>query len=148
MDLSNLNDIESCLFSRERISAEEFKKKFFLSKDEFQPIDCGHFIVHLSAGEASLSTPHHNVHDSLGGYSHIQIAIEEKSTKATVDSLSHYVCTGKDERFQGFSWRKYFFYPLTDGKTQPSYIGGQVPLKDATYLVKDCYKLSRLKIFF
>jgi hypothetical protein len=145
MDLSNLNDIENHLSSLRRITSEEFESNLYLSKDEFHTINCGHFIVHLAAGIDSLSVPKSNVYDKINDYTNIQVFIEEKSPKI---SEMRFVNPGKDDRFQGFGWRKYFYYINYDGKTHPSYIGTQVAIKDILSLIKDCYKLSRLKIFF
>lgn len=145
MDFSNLNDIERYLSSLKRISYGEFLDGDYLSSDEFQPIDCGHFIVHISAGKNSLSTPNNNIYNRITDYSHLQVIIQENIKGSESIQV---IKPAEDNRFANLEWSNLFKYKDYLGKNHETYLGKTIPIKNLLQIIKDCYKLSRLKIFF
>src|SRR5690348_13463072 len=126
MDLSKLNDIEIHLASLRRISLKEFEEESYITRDEFQMIDCGHFKIHLGAGCESFSVPHNNVYSSISDYSHLQVIIEEAGKSSSEIQV---VSPSGDHRFLGFDWKKYFYYRDNNGKDHTSFLGVEVPKK-------------------
>lgn len=89
--------------------------------------------------------PHVNL-DKVTYYKAVGILIYE-----TIKGQEHQVLPQTDVRFQSFDWVKYFQYEDTtfsNGKTKESYMGSRIPLAEVIQLVRDVYKISRLKMFY
>lgn len=82
-------------------------------------------------------------YDTLLHYKTIQLDIIE-----VVKGFNDVVQPGSDNRFKNFSWCKYFTHLDNKGKDKNSYMGCNIPLDEVCQLIKDVYKISRLKIFF
>lgn len=141
MDLLNLREIEEHLHTLVKIPEDDS-----IVKGEFTPIDCNLFIIRLSAGLDCFCKPRIGCYTNIMDYTHIQVMIQEK-LRSNLDLITLITPAG-DSRFKGFGWSKYFHYDDFKGKTNDSYIGSNVPVEEVPRLIKDAYKISRLKIFF
>jgi hypothetical protein len=137
MDYLNLKNIEAHLHSLTKVSNEES-----LLFGEFVPINCGTFTVHLSAGKSSLSNPQLELNNVLY-YDSVQIMIRESVKDQLLD-----ICPLSDDRFKGFDWAKHFTYVSRLGNVLPSYMGAYVPKQDVLQLIREVYRVSRLRTFF
>lgn len=141
MDFSSIKRIKEQLSSLEKISDDEA-----LIKGEFTPIDCDLFIVRLAGGAECFCKPRCGYYTNVTDYTHIQVMIQEKSRQES--DLIVMIQPASDDRFKGFAWANYFHYSDFQGKINNSYIGSNVPLGEIPQLIKDIYKINKLKIFF
>ena len=100
------------------------------------------FSLRISAGADAFSEPHTNL-DKITFYKSVGVLIYE-----TTKEQEHQVLPQIDVRFQSFDWVKYFQYEDGSGKTKESYMGSRIPLAEMVQLIRDVYKISRLKMFY
>jgi hypothetical protein len=136
MELLNLVKIKQLLGTLERSHISNINETFFNS------ISFNGFEVEFFAGPKSFCEPAVS-YDTLLHYKTLQLYIVE-----TVKESKEAILPGKDNRFQNFDWCKYFTYHDGKVKDKLSYMGCNVPLDEVCRLIKDVYKVSRLKIFF
>ena len=134
MDFSNTVDIKSHLASLER--EEDSNCQFW------QRVRLNDLSLRISAGDGAFSEPHVNL-DKITFYSSVSVLIYE-----TIKGLEHQVLPQTDVRFQSFDWVKYFQFENSLGKIQESYMGSRIPLAEMVQLVRDVFKISRLKMFY
>jgi hypothetical protein len=133
MDFSNPADIKSHLASLER---EDSDYQFW------QRVVLNDFSLRISAGTEAFSEPHVNL-DKITYYRSVGVLIYE-----FIKGQEHQVAPQSDVRFQTFDWVKYFQYEDGSGKTKESYMGSRIPLAETIQLIRDVYKISRLKMFY
>lgn len=131
MDLLNLQEIKNYLSSLQKDTAGHFKGINFNNNH-----------IYIAAGNSNFCSPRANF-SSLSHYTHIQMGIYE-----TVRSVQRIISPLNDERYKNFAWAKYFVYLDNKNTLSPSYMGKEIPLNIASQLIKDVYKMSRLKAFF
>jgi hypothetical protein len=132
MELLDLVKIEQLLGTLKR----------FEGAAPFNHICFNEFEICFYAGPKTFSEPT-VLYDSLLYYKTIQIHISEN-----IKGVNETIAPGNDNRFQNFDWCKHFKYSDGNGKNKNSYMGSYVPLEEVCRLIKDVYKVSRLKIFF
>jgi hypothetical protein len=139
MNYLNLTEVRQHIGSLTRSVAQESKELYFGS------IIFDAFDIKLYAGRRAYCQPN-KLLDNLLDYTHLQIMIDEvlNNSPGKPNAIKPF----GDERFSKFEWAKYFTYLNHKGVIKPSYMGAHVPLADACCLVRDFYKLSRLKIFY
>lgn len=108
----------------------------------FNGISVNNFTIDFFAGNKSCCEPK-GTFNSLLHYKKIQIYIRED-----VRGIGNAIRPTKDDRFAGFDWAKYFVYINSNGRTSGSYMGEYIPIEEAYQLIRDVYKVSRLKVFF
>lgn len=136
MNLTNVTEIRELLGSLTRKPSSKDKSSYF------NKITFNKFFIELYAGPKSLSEPPVEF-DQILYYDKIQVAIYE-----FIKEEECAILPGTDTRFAGFDWNKYFTYTDGKGKLKPSYMGAGVPITEVISLIRDVYKVSRLKIFF
>lgn len=139
MNFTNLNDIREYLESFKRIPHDPSKRT---NANYFGRIDLNNFHLEISAGTKALCEPR-VFYDDILHYKKIQVGIHE-----TVREREDAVQPGTDDRFKGFEWLKYFTYINSKGQVKTSYMGDMIPITDFISIIRDVYKVSRLKIFF
>lgn len=137
MNYLNVNEVQERLRSLTRVPIDDA-----IISGEFTPLACNHFTIHFSAGTFAYSEPHLAL-DNLLYYDSIQILIREDIKDGYID-----ICPQVDERFKSFSWAKYFTYINRHGKPTPSYMGTYLPQPEVLQLIREVYKVSRLRLFF
>jgi hypothetical protein len=140
MNLLDLSEIRRHLGTIQRCNDENSKQIFF------NRIKFNGFEINFYAGPKAFCEPP-SLLDSLLDYKKIQIGIDEHM-KGFDGGAEHTISPMIDERFHNFNWAQYFFYSDSNGVIKSSYMGNQIPLNDVCQLVKDVYKISRLKIFY
>ena len=136
MDLTNIANIITHLGTIRRTTETEYPS-FFFNRIEFND-----FNIQFFAGKKALCEPAVD-YDLLTSYNSIQLCILE-IIKESEGAISPSV----DERFSGFGWTKYFSYQTQKGQTRASFMAERVPLAEVPQIIRDVYKISRLKIFF
>lgn len=139
MNYLDLTEVKQHIGNLKRSTSQESKQLYFGS------ITFNMFTINFYAGCNAYCHPN-KVFDSLLDYSQIQISANEILNKSP--DKPNAVKPAYDVRFSKFEWAKYFTYPDNKGVIKPSYMGTYVPLDDAFHLVRDFYKVSRLKIFY
>ena len=135
MNYLNLPDIKQYLGTLERAYVEN-------NTSYFNKISFNHFDIEFYAGSGALCEPHVNL-DQLIFYKKLQLSLYE-----TIRDEVHAISPGTDNRFSGFSWANYFSYYNSKGILKGSYMGDKIPIAEVCQLIRDVYKVSRLKIFF
>ena len=136
MNFTNLNDIREHLDSLKRKASNDNNASYF------SKLEINSFYLDLFAGHKALCEPR-LVFDNLLHYKKIQLSINEK-----IKEQEHAISPGIDSRFVGFPWLKYFTYVNSKSQVKPSYMGEMIPIDEAISLIRDVYKIGRLKIFF
>ena len=136
MNYLNLIDIREHLGTLKRSSSIDNKSGYF------EKVFFNHFNIELHASNVSLCEPRDN-YDCLLHYQKIQLALYED-----IREQEHAISPCIDTRFSGFDWTKYFVYYNSKGIKKPSYMGEYVPVAEVCQLIRDVYKVSRLKIFY
>lgn len=113
----------------------------------FAPITFSNYTIQLGAGAKAFSTPQ-LYFGRIVSYQNVEMTFSE-TIKDQMQIIAPYI----DERFNGFSWAKYFNYEKFNYHQKkkylaPSHIGANIPLKDVSTIVREIYKVSRLKMFF
>ena len=108
----------------------------------FQPIYLNGFEVEIGAGIGSFSEPYSDL-DKITYYKTVQVSVYEiiKGEKTVIKP-------GVDERFRNFVWSKHFVHVDKNGNRKESYIGDRVPLNEVCQMIREIYKISRLKLFY
>jgi hypothetical protein len=132
MNFLNLTDIKQHLGTLKR----------FEGAAPFNHICFNGFEICFYAGPKAFCEPI-ALYDNLLHYETIQIHIAENIKEA-----DEVIAPSIDNRFQNFDWCKYFKYDNGKIKDKNSYMGSNIPLNEVCQLIKDVYKVSRLKIFF
>lgn len=112
-------------------------------QNRFESIRVNNFEIHIYAGYMTFSIPPNQL-DNLLHYSHVQVSILEFDRNNTIHTISPI----NDERFQYLEWSKFFTYKNSQGQDKGSYMGAVVPLDDVCKLIREIYKISRLKLFY
>lgn len=139
MNYLDLTEIRQHLGSLERSPAAEDRGFHFAT------LTINTFIVAFYAGHSRYCQPS-RVLDNLLDYSKIQIRINEMIINPP-DKLNA-IRPSLDTRFSSFEWIKYFGFIDSKGALRPSYMGLEIPLDDVCLLIRDIYKISRLKMFY
>jgi hypothetical protein len=134
MNYLSLNDIRQYLGSITKSAAGD--------RLYFNDIKFNGFMITFFAGKSAYCDPP-VIYDNLLYYKTLQIDIVE-----TIKDSTHVVCPLKDERFASFTWAKYFNYSSNTNILTPSHMGSHIPLDEVFQLIRDVYKVSRLKAFF
>lgn len=136
MNYSNLIDIREHLGTLKRSSSLENRNGYF------NKVSFNYFNIEIHASNSSLCEPRVN-YDCLLHYQKIQVAFYED-----IREQEHAISPGADARFSGFDWAKYFAYYNSKGIEKASYMGDNIPVVEVCQLIRDIYKVSRLKIFY
>lgn len=136
MNYLNLSDIREVLGTLKRLGSIENNASYF-NKVSFNDFD-----IEFYVGNKALCEPH-VIHDNLLHYQKVQIGLYENIREEECA-----IFPGSDSRFIGFDWIKYFFYYDTKGIEKLSYMGDRIPMAEACQLIRDVYKVSRLRIFY
>jgi hypothetical protein len=136
MNYLDLSEIRQHLGTLKRLTPDD------LAICDFEHIKFNGFEIGFYAGGGDASEPQNNF-DNLLHYKTIQIGLFE-----TIKESDHTIQPMTDERFRGFLWSSYFIFIDNKGLVQPSYMGFKIPLNDVCQLIKDVYKVSRLKMFY
>lgn len=139
MNFNNLDDIKEHLNSFKRTPLDPSTNA---NANYFGKIELNSFYINFMAGDKSLCEPR-TFFDEFMFYKKVQVSINE-----IIKGQEHAVQPCTDDRFKGFEWLKYFTYTNTKGQIKTSYMGDMVPIGDVMNLIRDVYKISRLKIFF
>ena len=125
-------------------------KRFYYGSGYFDPLMINGFVITIYGGPKAFCIPL-DCFDNILYYHKVQLHITER-TKDNQDLplaiKEESISPTKDNRFSSFAWTEYFTYADEAGKIQPSHIGCKIPLDQVCQIIKDVYKLSRLKIFF
>jgi hypothetical protein len=135
MNFLNLSDIRKHLGTLEREYVEN-------NASYFNKVSFNHFDMEFYAGNGALSEPHVDL-GNLTYYKKLQLSLYEN-----IRDQAHAISPGMDDRFSGFDWAKYFVYYNSKGIQKTSYMGDRIPMSEVCQLIRDVYKVSRLKIFF
>lgn len=128
------------------LSLQEIRQMFNslerFSDNEFNNIDVATFQVKIYAGAQGLCVPQRFL-GRLNSYQSVQVGISEK-----VKEEVRLIKPLNDERFANFAWAQYFYYHGHNKKIIPSYMATYVPLEQVSIMIREIYKVSRLKMFF
>ena len=138
MNFTNISEIKDHLNSLKRIFSIENNVSYI---NIFSKIELNNFYLELYAGPRALCEPR-VMYDNILHYAKIQVAIYE-----IIKELEHAISPSIDNRFAGFEWVKYFTYTNLKDKVKPSYMGEMIPMSDVILLIRDVFKISRLKAF-
>lgn len=127
----DLHQINSLLCSLERQGS-----------NQFNVITISDFIISISAGAVSLSNPKKFL-PKLSDYKEVEIELIEY-----INHLSRIINPLNDDRFKSFSWANYFSYSDRNNKIMSSSMAAYVPLQAVPVMIRDIYKISKLKVFF
>ena len=108
----------------------------------FEKVSLNHFNIAFYANNSALCEPRAN-YNCLLHYQKIQVALYED-----IRDLESAISPCLDARFSGFDWTKYFVYYNSKGIEKPSYMGEKIPVAEVCQLIRDVFKVSRLKIFY
>ena len=139
MNFTNRIDIRNSLEKLKRVPHDPSKSA---NQSFFGKIDIDCFYIDIMAGTIACCHPRVQF-DYLGHYKKITVGIYE-----VIKEQEHAISPNQDDRFNGFPWLKYFTYTTTKGISKPSYMGEMIPMDEVVSLIRDLYKVSRLKIFF
>ena len=131
MNYTNVTEIKKYL--------ESLKRQ---GKNYFGKIEFNNFFIELTAGQIAMCEPK-VYYNNILHYKKIQVSIHE-----IIREEEYAISPNRDERFAGFAWTKYFTYFNNKAQVTPSYIGDRIPVTEVIDLIRDTYKISRLKIFY
>jgi len=135
MNLLDLADVKRYLGSIERRS---FDNNMIFYND----VKIGNdFLVTIFAGNFTFCDPP-LMFDNLLNYKAISIGLTE-----IIKGEQHDIHPSTDSRFQNFSWASYF-NQSSKGINIAQYMGLSIPLEQVYQIIKDVYKISRLKVFY
>jgi hypothetical protein len=112
----------------------------------FTRMEMNSFAIDLCAGDASLCEPL-LYYDNLLYYQKIQVHLHEFTGPDSQYSILT-IAPFHDSRFEKFSWAQYFTYFDSSGKSYFSYTGSFIPMNQVCQMLKDLYRISRLKSFY
>lgn len=124
----------------------EIKKYLSLLKREesgsFPSVQFNNFEIELWAGPGAFCSPMMD-YSNLMYYESIQVGVYEmiKEQKCAI-------APSGDARFHHFDWIKHFHYFDGKGVQKDSYMGTRIPLNEVCHLIREVYKVSRLKMFY
>ena len=125
-------------------------KRFYDDSGYFDPLIINGFVITIYGGSKAFCIPQ-TYYDNILHYKRVQLHITEqiKDNQDLIFTVrEESISPTRDSRFSGFPWIKYFTYADRTGKPLPSHMGSRVPLDEVCQIIRDTYKISRLKIFF
>ena len=108
---------------------------------QFENIEVSNFKIVIGGGLRAFSDPRRFI-GKLFSYKSVQIQIFE-----IVNGEERIIKPLSDERFQKFTWAKYFAFEK-NGTSSPSSMGYYVPSKEIPTMIHEIYRVSKLKVFF
>lgn len=130
LDLDQINSLLSDL------------KKEGWHTNQFNNIVISNFIISISGGTGAFSDPKEFL-SNFYNYKKLEVELIEFTNHS-----NRIIKPLEDDRFKNFSWTNYFHYLNINDKFQPSSIGAYVPREIISIMIRDIYKVSKLKAFF
>ncbi len=129
----NINQIMLHLDSLQRID---------VPPNMFDIIKFSNFEIETMAGIGTFCEPYLRL-SRLTYYTSVQVSLYEN-----IKGERHLLKPKTDLRFDKFTWAKYFTYADVRGNLKDSYMGNRVPLEELCSMIREVYKVSRLKMFY
>jgi len=111
--------------------------------ETFAELEVNGFQIRLCAGECTFSFPQSNQYSKLHEYEGVEVYITE-----SLRAIDTVLFPLDDSRFKTLSWAMYFDYFDNQNNLKTSSLGNCVPFEELPDIIRDVYKISRLKLFY